>query len=39
VKGPSYSFEVNAAMFEFMEQWFEPPSDDELFGAMLVCED
>jgi hypothetical protein len=27
---------VSDAMFDFMETWFEPPSDDELYGAMIV---
>ncbi len=25
-------------MFEWMESWFEPPTDDELYGAMIVCD-
>jgi predicted kinase len=32
-------FEVTEAMFDAMEGLFEPPSDDELYGAMIVCED
>ncbi|MGA3124186.1 MAG: ATP-binding protein [Polyangiaceae bacterium] len=35
----TYSFELTEAMFDFMETWFEPPTDDELYGAMIVCED
>jgi predicted kinase len=35
----TYSFELTDAMFDFMEGWFEPPTDDELYGAMIVCED
>jgi predicted kinase len=34
--GP-FSFEVTDAMFDWMERWFEPPSDDELYDAMIVC--
>jgi predicted kinase len=34
----TYLFEVTDAMFDWMEQWFEPPSDDELYGAMIVCD-
>jgi predicted kinase len=34
----TYVFEVTDAMFDWMEQWFEPPSDDELYGAMIVCD-
>jgi predicted kinase len=33
----TYAFEVTDAMFDWMEQWFELPSDDELYGAMIVC--
>jgi hypothetical protein len=29
---------VSDEMFDWMEQWFEPPSDDELYGAMIVCD-
>jgi predicted kinase len=35
--GP-YAYQVSEAMFDWMEQWFEPPSDDELYGAMIVCD-
>lgn len=34
----TYAFEVDDAMFDWMEQWFELPSDDELYGAMIVCD-
>src|SRR5277367_5859839 len=34
-----YAFEVTEAMFNHMEAWFEPPSDDELYGAMILSED
>jgi predicted kinase len=34
----AYGYQVNDAMFDWMEQWFEPPSDDELYGAMIVCD-
>jgi predicted kinase len=33
----AFSFEVTEAMFDWMERWFEPPSDDELYEAMIVC--
>jgi predicted kinase len=33
----TYLFEVTDAMFDFMEKWFEPPDEDELYGAMIVC--
>jgi predicted kinase len=38
LKSGTYVFEVNDAMFDWMDQWFEPPSDDELYGAMIVCD-
>jgi predicted kinase len=34
--GPFF-FEVTDAMFNFMENAFEPPGDDELIGAMIGC--
>jgi predicted kinase len=33
------SFEISRPMFDAMESYFEPPTDDELYGAMIVCED
>ncbi len=35
----THVFEVTEVMFEAMEGLFEPPTDDELYGAMIVCED
>jgi predicted kinase len=35
-RGPTYSFEVPDAMFDYMEGWFEAPTDDELYEAMIV---
>jgi predicted kinase len=37
-KTGTYVFDVSDAMFDWMEQWFEPPTDDELYGAMIVCD-
>jgi predicted kinase len=34
----TYAFHVSDEMFDFMEGYFEPPSDDELYDAMIVCE-
>lgn len=34
----AHAYQVSEAMFDWMEQWFEPPSDDELYGAMIVCD-
>jgi len=36
---PPNSLEVTDEMFDWMEACFEPPSDDELYGAMIVCEE
>lgn len=33
----TFWFEVTDEMFEFMEQRFEAPTDDELYEAMIVC--
>jgi predicted kinase len=38
-KAGTGSFEIDGAMFDMMERFFEPPSDDELDGAMILCED
>jgi hypothetical protein len=35
----TYAFEVTEPMFNVMEIRFEPPTDDELYGAMIVCEE
>jgi predicted kinase len=34
----THVFHVSDEMFRFMESYFEPPSDDELYQAMIVCE-
>jgi predicted kinase len=34
----TYAFHVTDEMFDYMESYFEPPSDDELYDAMIVCE-
>lgn len=33
------SAEDDQTLFALMDRWFEFPSDDELYGAMIVCED
>tara|TARA_R110001632_G_scaffold61822_4_gene148938 strand:+ start:37 stop:525 length:489 start_codon:yes stop_codon:yes gene_type:complete len=35
-KGDTFQFEVSKADFEFMETWFERPTDKELVGATLI---
>ena len=35
-RGPTFAFEVSDAMFDYMEGFFEPPTDDELYDAMVV---
>ena len=32
------AFALTEEMFDFIEGYFEPPSDDELYSAMIVCE-
>jgi predicted kinase len=39
LRPPSATFEVTAATFDRMEVRFEPPTDDELYGAMILCEE
>jgi predicted kinase len=34
----TYIFPVTDEMFDYMEHYFEPPSDDELYSAMIVCD-
>jgi predicted kinase len=34
----TYVFWVTDEMFDYMDNSFEPPSDDELYNAMIVCE-
>jgi len=33
------SFQITGRMFDAMERYFEAPTDDELYGAMIVCEE
>ncbi|HXX68019.1 MAG TPA: ATP-binding protein [Polyangiaceae bacterium] len=33
------TLEVSEEMFDWIDRQFEPPTDDELYGAMIVCED
>ncbi len=35
----SHVFDFTEAVFNAMEGLFEAPTDDELYGAMIVCED
>jgi predicted kinase len=37
-RSSTYIFPVTDEMFDFMESYFEAPSDDELYSAMIVCE-
>jgi predicted kinase len=37
-KGDTFQFEVSKADFEFMETWFERPTDKELVGATLITD-
>lgn len=37
-KGATYEFEVSRENFEFMETWFEIPSESELINAIIVSE-
>ncbi len=35
-KGATYEFEVSKENFDFMESWFERPTEIELKGALVV---
>ncbi len=34
-----HAFELTESLFDRMESWFEAPTDDELYGAMIMSED
>lgn len=35
-KGVTYEFEVTKENFEFMERWFEKPTENEMIGGLLI---
>ena len=37
-KGATYEFEVSKENFDFMESWFEAPTDNELLGATVITD-
>ncbi len=37
-KGATFEFEVSKENFEFMENWFERPSDKEIVGAKVITD-
>lgn len=37
-KGETFEFEVSKDDFEFMEKWFEKPTDEELVGGITITE-
>lgn len=37
-KGATFEFEVTDENFEFMETWFERPTDDEMIGGLVIKE-
>lgn len=37
-KGSTFEFEVSDANFEFMENWFETPTEQELHNAIIIKE-
>ena len=37
-KGATFEFEVSKENFEFMENWFERPSDKEMVGAIVITD-
>jgi len=37
-KGDTFAFEVSQADFDFMESWFEKPTDKEMIGGIIQLE-
>ncbi|APQ16579.1 AAA family ATPase [Maribacter hydrothermalis] len=37
-KGPTFEFEVTQENFDFMENWFEKPTENELIGSVIITE-
>lgn len=35
-KGETFEFEVSQADFDFMESWFEAPTDKEMVGGIII---
>jgi len=35
-KGSTFEFEVTSENFDFMEEWFEAPSVNELANAVII---
>ncbi|MEM0517093.1 AAA family ATPase [Aequorivita flava] len=35
-KGATFEFEVTKENFEFMERWFEKPSEEEMVGGIVI---
>ena len=37
-KGETFEFEVSKENFDFMESWFEKPTDNEMIGGVVIRE-
>ncbi len=37
-KGNTFEFEVSQADFDFMESWFEAPTENEMVGGIIITE-
>ena len=37
-KGETFEFEVSRENFDFMESWFEKPTEDEMIGGITITE-
>jgi predicted kinase len=35
-KGATYEFEVSQENFDFMEEWFEKPTEQEMIGGIII---
>ena len=37
-KGETFEFEVSDENFDFMENWFEKPTEKEMIGGIIITE-
>lgn len=37
-KGETFEFEVSKENFDFMESWFEKPTEKEMIGGIIITE-
>jgi hypothetical protein len=37
-KGETFEFDVSKENFDFMENWFEKPTEEEMIGGIIIEE-